>query len=172
MKSRNSSAGFTLVELMVTVVVLAILVALAAPSFADLIDRNRLKSQMEGIVDVLQFAKTEAMKRSATTSGSAAVSVVIAKGANNQLWTVTATHDAESKQVTGASGMALLDPPSINSQVTLTYSFRGIVTGVGGIDTDFTLQSPRGSQLRFRVNAIGRVAVCSPGGGMWGYASC
>jgi type IV fimbrial biogenesis protein FimT len=177
MRAFKSQSGFTLVELMITVVILAILVALAAPSFTDLIDRNRLKKQMTGVVDVFEFARSEAQKRSTTTFGSTAVSVEIAKGANDQTWTVTARHDNETRQVssTAASGVALVsNTPAADGIVTLTYSFRGIVTGfTGGAATEtFTLRSPRGREMSITLNAIGRVAVCSTGGAIWGYPSC
>ena len=57
------SRGFTLVELMITVVVLAIVVTLAAPSFSDLINRNRLIAAANEVVGVMQTARMEAVRR-------------------------------------------------------------------------------------------------------------
>ncbi|MFT5545135.1 Tfp pilus assembly protein FimT/FimU, partial [Rheinheimera aquimaris] len=42
----NNSAGFTLVELMVTVVVLSIVMLVAVPSFNSLVQGNRLTGQV------------------------------------------------------------------------------------------------------------------------------
>lgn len=56
-------AGFTLVELMVTIAVLAILLAIGIPAFAPLIASNRLTSATNELVAALQTARTEAIRR-------------------------------------------------------------------------------------------------------------
>ncbi len=55
--------GFTLVELVVTVAVLAIMMAMAVPSFTSLINSNRLTSQANELVASLQLARSEAVRR-------------------------------------------------------------------------------------------------------------
>lgn len=54
--------GFTLVELMITIAVAAILMALATPSFTSLINSNRLTSAANEMVAVLQTARMEAVR--------------------------------------------------------------------------------------------------------------
>jgi len=56
--------GFTAIELMVTVAVLAILAALAAPSFGSIIERYRTRQAAEDMLGTLYFARSEAIKRS------------------------------------------------------------------------------------------------------------
>lgn len=55
--------GFTLIELMVTIAISAILAGLAAPSFQDLIASNRLKSHASSLLSSLLLARSEAIKR-------------------------------------------------------------------------------------------------------------
>lgn len=55
--------GFTAIELMVVVSILAILAALAAPSFKPLIERWRVRSATEGLQSAIYFARSEAIKR-------------------------------------------------------------------------------------------------------------
>ena len=55
--------GFTLLELMVTIAVLAILATVGVPSFRDLIQNNRVTTQTNELVSALSFARTEAVKR-------------------------------------------------------------------------------------------------------------
>lgn len=56
-------AGFTLIELMVTVAMLAVLAALATPSFRELIEAQRLRDTAFGLVSDLTLARSEAIKR-------------------------------------------------------------------------------------------------------------
>lgn len=57
------ATGFTLVELMVTLVVAAILLTVAAPSFIDMIRANRLATQTNLFTTALNLARSEAIKR-------------------------------------------------------------------------------------------------------------
>lgn len=59
---RRGSAGFTIIELMVTVAVVVILVSLAAPGFRQMIENQRLKAIHQQAVTDLQFARSEAVR--------------------------------------------------------------------------------------------------------------
>ncbi len=58
--SENRQSGFTLLELMITLSVLAILTAMAYPSMQDFMKRNRVISVSNGIQADLQLARGEA----------------------------------------------------------------------------------------------------------------
>lgn len=60
-----STSGFTLIELMMTLVVAAILATLAAPSFVDIIKNNRLSTQYNELLTHLSVARSEAISRNA-----------------------------------------------------------------------------------------------------------
>ena len=59
-----SQKGFTLIELLIAVVVLAIVIATAAPSFTRMIDNNRVTTTANDFGASLALAKSEAVKRS------------------------------------------------------------------------------------------------------------
>ena len=80
--------GFTLVELMITLAIAAILLALAAPGFRSLIERNRLQSAASNLYASLMLARSEALKRNQP--------VGVCKG--------TATASAASCTTTGTDG--------------------------------------------------------------------
>lgn len=56
-------SGFTLVELLITIVVLTILLATGVPAFKDFIKNNRVTAQTNNLVSAIQLARSEALKR-------------------------------------------------------------------------------------------------------------
>jgi prepilin-type N-terminal cleavage/methylation domain-containing protein len=60
--------GFTLVELLIAVAVMAVLVTLAAPSFRDLILMQRMKGIHAQLVTDLQYARSEAVSSGAVVN--------------------------------------------------------------------------------------------------------
>lgn len=55
--------GFTLVEMMLAVAVLAILLSIGLPAFGGLIDNQRMDSSVNSLVRGIQFTRTEAIRR-------------------------------------------------------------------------------------------------------------
>lgn len=63
--------GFTAIELMVTVAIVAVLAALAAPSFSSLIERWQVRQAAEDLRSTIYFARSEAIKRGGNVSFAA-----------------------------------------------------------------------------------------------------
>ena len=57
------SKGFTLVELMVTIAVVAVLLAIALPSFRNVIHRNRVATASNDLLASVAYARTTAIYR-------------------------------------------------------------------------------------------------------------
>lgn len=75
--------GFTIIELMVTMVVLAVILSLAAPSFSEIVRDQRVKTATFDVYASLVFARSEAIKRNTN------VNVCIASGTDwASGWTV------------------------------------------------------------------------------------
>jgi type IV fimbrial biogenesis protein FimT len=55
--------GFTAIELMVVIAIVALLTALAAPSFTPVIERWRVRQSVDGLQSAVYFARSEAIKR-------------------------------------------------------------------------------------------------------------
>lgn len=55
--------GFTLIEMMVTVAILAIILGIGVPSFQTLIERNRVSSAGNKLFTALTTARSEAIRR-------------------------------------------------------------------------------------------------------------
>lgn len=60
--------GFTLIELLTVIALVAILLMIAAPSLRNLIQKNRIASEVSTFMADVKFARSEAMKRGLTVS--------------------------------------------------------------------------------------------------------
>ncbi|MET1115506.1 MAG: GspH/FimT family pseudopilin [Comamonas sp.] len=69
------AAGLTLVEILVTLSIVALLMTLAVPSFKPMLERWRVKQSVGALTDSLRLARSEAIKRGGN--------VAIQKLANN-----------------------------------------------------------------------------------------
>ena len=79
---RRGQRGFTIIELMMVVVVLAVLAAIAAPSFREMTITSQVRSAASDLYDSELFARSEAIKRNNQ------VSVVPSAGGWVGGWTV------------------------------------------------------------------------------------
>ena len=56
------SPGFTLLELLITMSIAAIVLTIAVPSFRYVTNSNRIAGELNGLLGDLQFARSEAIK--------------------------------------------------------------------------------------------------------------
>lgn len=61
--SARQHNGFTLIELMIVIAILAVVMSIGYPGFRTLIQNNRMASQTNGMLGVLQLARSEAVTR-------------------------------------------------------------------------------------------------------------
>lgn len=127
----QKQSGFTLIEAMVVVAILGIFTALAAPSFSNTIATMRIKSTSFDLVNDLNTARSEAIKRNE-------VVVVAAEDDDwNKGWSITIggttlkTHDALIGTITIASGVTEINfqsngRPAAATELSVTSSLTGV----------------------------------------------
>ncbi len=128
---KRHGKGFTLIELMVTVAVLGIVAAIAAPSFGKMISHNRLVSSGNEMIAALQIARTEAISRRATTTFCPSNDGKTCSGAMGSQWIVFATKNGENTSLRSvAANPKLAMKPSANvtgGNMRITFTPSGFV---------------------------------------------
>ena len=182
--------GVTLIELMITLAVLAILLALAGPSFAEFFEKNRLRGAADDITSLLANARQEAVARDrdvrVTVGGSTTAWCVGANAAANPATSAAPVPAATACDCTNAAqcmvgGQRFAVSSANYGEVTIdavgdtfTYDSKlGTVDNLVGATFDLT--SPSGDYvLRIAVKPLGQSRVCVPAGStaVSGFRSC
>ncbi len=162
--------GVTLVELMVTLAVAAILVGLGAPSFLRLLTRQAVIDRAEALQDAVRVGRTEAMKRGGPVvlcrTAAAGTARCAGSGGNWQTWLLFADTDRSGdfdsrstllrEQAVASNRLAVTSPA-----VRIRFESTGIARSDTGA-TVFEVGAADGAaalQRRVCVNPRGEVVV-------------
>lgn len=151
--TRWHAKGFTLVEVLVTLAIVAILAAIAVPSMTSMIRDARLSAQTDALVSMLNTARLDAIKRRSDITVCPSAS-----DADTSCGTTWAT----GLIVTDASGV--IQRLTVNSSVTMvevgantTIVFNGTI-GSAVASRSFTLCAKGAKQQQVDVAMSGHVA--------------
>jgi type IV fimbrial biogenesis protein FimT len=169
--------GLTLIELLVVIALVAIVLALAAPSFADLIARQRVRSYTDGLVTDIAFARSEAVSRRqpvriglGSTDSADCYTIYVSDGGDCDC-TGCAINATELKTVRLARSDSMRLSPA--SEAPLMVQFDPVRAAPSVANYDINLSHSSGAHLRARITALGQVRTCSPNGSVSGVtASC
>lgn len=120
--ARHRSLGFTLIELMVTVTLLAILMMLAAPSMMEWVRNSKVRAVSEALQNGLREAQSESLRRSrqvvfALTDNKPTDSSAFTAKTDGNHWTVRALPSMADESSAFVSSGILTD---VGAGVTIT----------------------------------------------------
>lgn len=179
-KQASCQQGFTLIEAMIVIAIVAVLLSIAVPSFNDFFEKNRLKRAAEAVYGLVANAKSESTIRDVDmqvtiNAGEWCVGYATAANCNCTLSNPSAA-DACSVPVAGTDVLKVVNDLDF-SDVTLATNYGASVAfnRLRGTAPGGTLNFVSGSwMLDLVISSEGRVRLCAPAGGTgtMGYPSC
>jgi len=159
----NRQPGFTLIELIVTVAVAAILLTVGIPSFQQTMRKNRAVAHMNETISALNLARSEAAKRGVRVSLCPSTDqATCTDGTNwNNGWIVftdTSTNDSTATVGTVLRvGESLSGSPTFTGPTSVRYQSTGGILPEGtSVEFTYTLDS---ITQRVCVSPVGRPRV-------------
>lgn len=165
----QAQKGFTLLELMITIAVLAVVAAMGVPSMSRAMEKRNTIAAAEAIYSEIQLARSESIARSQT------VFMNVVEGAG---WAIGFGDDPACDPTDNAPACALPDVDD-NNPIThlLTFADRddvSIVTTANQITftsqrgqatsatISVTSQGDVGYAVTINIGMLGQVSLCSP----------
>lgn len=163
--SKARAAGFTVVELMVTLAVVAILAAIAVPTMRNVIENSHIRATSQSLQNGLALARAEAVRLNTQVE-----LVLTAGGWNIQLVSDgTLLRQASGKEL--ASGTSVTTTPAGSDRVTFdafgrTVAINPTDASAAITDIDVEATNPSGSPgykpLQIQITNGGLARLCDP----------
>lgn len=185
MSAARRSLGISLVEVLTVLAVLGIVLAVAAPSLADMLNKRRVEMVATELSSDLAYARSEGGLRARAVSmrfnsnAQSSCYVVHVLGAVGMCNCLNAAGSEcppfpanqiplKVARVSALRGVSLVPAQGINS-----ITFMPPYATLNGANASITVVGNRGYRLEARLNQLGRVIICDPDGSMGGsYKPC
>jgi len=174
--SRRALRGFTLFELVVVMGIVAVLMAIAIPSYKFVTNSNRIASEVNGLLGDLQFARSEAIKEGQSVSVCVSTSGTGCTGGTawQNGWIVFS--DANGNGSVDAGDLVLRTQSTFsgtdtftanNSMTAVTFNREGFAAGLpnGALVTLHAATPVSGSTRCLSMTMVGLMAVQLYNGG-------
>ena len=158
-KTSSCERGFTLIELMITLGVFAVLTILALPSFNQWIANTKIRSTTESILAGFQLARTEAVRLNR--------GVRMTLNADTS-WSVTEVISGIVVQTRPSAEGSANTTMAVTPVAATTVDFNGLgrvtnLTPITQVDVDSTvIPAAETKELRITINTGGTARACDP----------
>ena len=147
--------GVTLVELVVVLAIVAISATLAAPGFAQMIANYRVRGAADGILNALNFAHTEALRR------NTAVAFSLSPAGSG--WTVSQLSTSATLQSRAAGDVPGITVTPSTAATSVTFLANGLIQS-GSQMSRLTVASIVDATQTRRIDVFGGglIRMCDP----------
>ena len=168
----KKTRGFTLIEAITTLAIIAITLSLVAPSFKGTIQNNRSVTMMNDLVSAINLARSEAIKRagSVTVCASSNQTSCVTSSDWSTGWIVFSDIDSTGSVTTGDTllrvwptldGKAVLH--STSHDAVIQYKSTGRISSTTAISFSLKVPDCTGNNVRnIQISTLGRVRQLSP----------
>lgn len=173
MRRKSHFAGFTLIELMLTIVILTILLAIAVPAFTDIASKNRLKAAAERWSTEIDFARSQAIARNQEVRVNFATGASWCLGLDDDLSDACdcaatpgqCTIDGRQQVVTATDFETIeVQSSTLPDNAFVFDQVRGMLDDPA--DTgQLVFQNAANQQVALTLSPLGRPSLCNPTGG-------
>lgn len=189
--------GFTLIEVMIVIALVAIVVSLAGPSFRDYILMQRLRSVQSQLVTDLNYARSEAVSRGVPvqmrmqTSSDQTCYIIYSRPSNDLGITSpcdctaaagsrcpTSSSEIKTASAPTSEGVAFWQPSGQTPYLTInprTGAPDAVIAAEMVAAPDYAIEArliDASRRFNVAVSPGGRVQVCSPSGTVAGMPPC
>lgn len=179
-------SGFTLIEVMIVLVIMAVLMAIAVPSMRELIARQRVEGIAQELATDLRFLKSQQIQRRRT------VGILFASNSTQTCYSLYIVGPAgDDCDCSNTGGSVCPNPTSAGSSVEIKTVSLPASSGVtlsaspdllrlfgfnampmGGTMIQATVQSVLGGTIRISTNSLGAPVLCSVSGNSSSLPAC
>ena len=157
-QKRGIQAGFTIIELMISLLLLSILAAVALPSFSEFQRNNRLDSAAQNLNSTVRLARSEAIAKNSF------VRVEIAGDKTVTLCRIDASGDAcpgaadadTFRTVELSYDQVEIESPDTDLSDGFVFNSRGRLVGGGSLDIGICDDRGAADGKIIRINPVGR----------------
>jgi type IV fimbrial biogenesis protein FimT len=170
---RRAIRGITLLELVVTMGIAAILMAIAIPSYRYVTNGNRIAAEINGLLGDLQFARGEAIKEGQTVTvcvsndGKTCAGAAVATWQNG--WIVFSDVNDDQNPTDAGNAVLRIQSPFTSTDTLVaapalgyvTFNREGFASGIGNAGVLITLHAAIPNSASTRCLALTLVGLAT-----------